>query len=185
MSDETDVFTELPVRARVATVLCTLQRILPVLSCNAPIADQVRDGIELAWRWEMAENVSGHALYKLLEPLNESLSNMYSEQKLDADRQLLALLAVVYGLYYVCWEAVNQEVAKLGMQHFLTYPNDLADVTDEHMLKSLEYGAKSLGNIADEIEWHRRLALRLSSRRNDAGDYLGIVIRPEECRDCA
>jgi hypothetical protein len=91
-------------------------------------------------------------------------------------------MAVVYGFYYVCWEAVNQEVARLGMEHFLTYPNDLADVNNDYLNKALEYGAKSLSDESNEvIGWQRHLADTHSSRRKDVRDSLGTIIRRDEC----
>ncbi len=180
-----NIFLDLPVRARVAMVLCVLQRLSSLLDCDEALARQVHSAISRGWNWEMGGLVSGHALYQPLDGLNESLSGMYSEEKLRrSDPQLLAMLATVYGLYYVCWEAVNQEVSEHGMTHFLEYPNDLADVTDEHLLKCLECGATALRNMPKEIEWQRSLALRFSAKCRETKGHLGPVIRPDECADC-
>jgi immunity protein Imm6 of predicted polymorphic toxin system len=155
MAENDEMLTQLPVRARATVVLCTLERTLSLVNSER-VAREIRNGIEVAWMWEMGEMVSGHTLYQPIERLNEFLSEIYTEEKLESnDRQVLALMAAVYGLYYVCWEAVNQEVAKT---------NDLAEVTDDYMTLSLEYAARAAGNVHKKGIGSAALRFRLLQR---------------------
>lgn len=48
--NETDVFSPLPVRARVAIVLCVLQRLRPLFDRQTHVTQQVKDAIDIACR---------------------------------------------------------------------------------------------------------------------------------------
>jgi hypothetical protein len=173
MTDRTNELAELPLRARVALILCFLNRVSTLID-DQSIVGLALHAIDTAWRWEMGEEVSGDALYDSVDALNEPLGRI---EKTNRERQVFAMRSIVYGLYYVCWKVVSQG----GMDYFLTFPNDLADVTSEYMYKSLEYSAKALGNAPAELKLQSKIALELGSRRTNATDYLGTIIRPEEC----
>jgi len=109
------------IRARVAFVLCIAEAETGVIDAGRAAA-QVRSALDLAWQWELTQDVSGDALYAALE--NENEDGLMNYEWTAPDAQKPAWVAITSAIAYTSWHAFGGA----GAKHT---PEPINEVTEE------------------------------------------------------
>lgn len=161
----------IPVRARVAFGLACAERALTALTGIPDVYAFAKNALEASWRWETAQAITARDLYDYIYPL------LASELRMPNARQKSALFAIVSAMYYMTWHAakIEEEVAGSGQRSPL--PNDIAEVTEEDIIRCLEYAAQAAADSTREIRWQEdTLSRLLADFRTDVAGSLGPIV---------
>jgi hypothetical protein len=93
------------IRARVAFVLAIAEVARKAIETDEIMAKQIRNALDLAWRWEQSGDVSGAALSNAVEGESGNDDNLAVEMGEAPEVQKPAWVALTSAILYTSWHA--------------------------------------------------------------------------------
>lgn len=156
-----------PVSSRVAFALGVAETVLPSIAGDPEGSLIAREALDLAWRWEEGEPISGDALAEYIDsPTSKDLG---SRELQYADPSMVsALIAITAAIAYAArkaYEAAGSTVM----------PGPIWEVTDDILKEAVNRATKINGYNTDHI---RRIAeFVLASSRGDPAEHGASIDR--------
>jgi hypothetical protein len=117
------------IRARVAFVLAIAEVARKAIETDEIVAKQIRNALDLAWRWEQSGDVSGVTLSNAVEGESGNDDNLAVEMGEAPEVQKPAWVAVTSAILYTSWHAYLTASDKKVMTETVSEVNE--EVIDE------------------------------------------------------
>jgi hypothetical protein len=117
------------IRARVAFVLAIAEVARKGIETDDIMAKQIRNALDLAWRWEQSGDVSGTALSNAVEGESGNDDNLAVEMGEAPEVQKPAWVALTSAILYTSWRAYLADSDKKVMTETVSEVNE--EVIDE------------------------------------------------------
>lgn len=170
----TKPLSELPIRARVALTLASAERALTILEAPLELLYLATEALQIAWKWEMGQDVSARELYDYIHQL------FGWEPAVNNEKQKSALFSIITALYYTTWHAQKAQRSRDPTGPLATLPNDMAEVDEEYVAQCLVYAVEGAADRDEEARWQRNAWRQLvADFQSSSANDLETIITPD------